>query len=145
MADNNGNSNGLINALLVPIVLALTVGGTSPWWWQYTPWSNSSVNPPDPPVNRTSITVSYLGDIYGCALPLTMRIGDREFIPRGNSFLIDGVKIGDQNYQINGTIQCPYFGACQAEGSGSINITPNKIYNVVWQNTHVGICKVTLQ
>lgn len=31
---SNGNPNSLINILLVPIILALVVGGTAPWWFE---------------------------------------------------------------------------------------------------------------
>lgn len=137
MMSDNAKYNGSIERIIVPILLALLVGGTVPWWWQYTPWYNGN-----PPIDRTTITIAYLGDPWNCNLPLMIRIGDREFAPQGSYFPVDGIKLGQQNYQINGTINCNILGSCQAHGTGSINILPNKSYNVIWApNT----CRVILQ
>ncbi len=103
--------------------------------------------PADPPSgpDRTEISLAYLGDQYNCTLDLEIAIGDRTFVPQGNVFRASDVAEGRQPYEINGRIQCPYVGECQARGQGTLAVTPNASYNVVWVNNEVAMCDVVLQ
>ncbi len=105
--------------------------------------------PPDTPaiLDRASISIAYTGDYYGCRLPVEISIGDRSLYPSGSgySFVYNDVAVGQQPYQIEGQIQCPSVGNCQAFGNGSINVIPGNEYYIRWQNVAVGQCSVILQ
>lgn len=92
----------------------------------------------------TSITVAYTGDLYGCGLLLGMDIGGVEFIPMGNSFFVQNVPLGIQEYAILGSIECPSIGSCTASGVGQINVVPGGTYMVQWNNTAYAQCTVQL-
>ena len=100
-------------------------------------------NPPPPP-RRTSIFLAYAGDMYGCVLTLSVRIGDKRVRPQGSFFEVSGVEPGWQDYRISGQIGCPGVGTCQASGEGSIDVSPDNTYNVIWQNVGIGQCSVML-
>jgi hypothetical protein len=117
-------------------------------------WSRGSNDRPNPPPpkpapsvspQRTSILISYAGDAYGCALPIRIVLGDRRYTPQGRAFQADGVRIGRQNYRIDGTISCPYIGRCQVQGTGTINVTQGGAYHFQWQNVGYGQCNAWLR
>lgn len=93
----------------------------------------------------TSIGVAYAGDYYSCQLPVTITIGDQSFIPTSNLHTVSNVALGSQSYSIAGQIHCPSIGSCQVEGSGVINVTANRRFNIVWQNVDIGYCTAVLQ
>lgn len=94
-------------------------------------------------VSRVSVNIIYRGDSYNCLLPITIRIGDMEFVPTGNSMIFDDVPVGNTTYEITGTINCS-IGTCTAYGSGEINIQSGASYYVMWQNTEYGQCTIGL-
>lgn len=53
MADNRGG-NGVLGKILVAVVVALAVGGTSPWWWRELVGENGE--PTSGPVRSPSLT-----------------------------------------------------------------------------------------
>lgn len=81
---------------------------------------------------RVTATLKYMGDIYDCALDLSIRIGDQTYTPMGNSVLLQGLKSGNQSYSVNGYIDCGYEGNCNASGTGQVFINPNANYYVMW-------------
>lgn len=81
---------------------------------------------------RVTATLKYMGDIYDCALDLSIRIGDQTYTPMGNSVLLQGLKSGNQSYSVNGYIDCGYEGNCNASGTGQVYINANANYYVMW-------------
>lgn len=158
---NNDNKSNVVGQTIVTVVVALLVGGTSPWWWNEffgkdsQPTSSSPVPtnsvisadlpPSSAPIQRTSISVAYRGDAYGCSLPLSIQVGDQEFYPQGYFFEVNGIMTGQQEYQIDGQIQCPTIGTCQVYGQGFVEVVSSRVYYLVWQNTALGQCQATLQ
>lgn len=90
---------------------------------------------------RVSITLNYTGDLIGCVLDLSVKIGSKSFNPIGNSVSLSDLKPGQQNYSISGLISCGYAGSCQATGSGSINVISGGQYYIVW-NANYYNCQV---
>ncbi len=60
-------------------------------------------------------------------------------------FQANGVLEGRQPYEIEGTIECPALGWCEAWGEGTLDVQPNASYNVVWQGADYETCDVILQ
>ncbi len=96
---------------------------------------------PDP---RTAVTLAYLGDAEGCGLGISIDIGDRSYLPIGNSFVASDVATGLQGYEIHGSIVCPFSGQCEVSGSGTIDVATGRTFFVQWQNVAVGLCDVVL-
>ena len=44
------------------------------------------------------------------------------------------------NIKFAGQIDCPTVGSCQVFGEGTIDVVPNGVYYMVWQNTALGQC-----
>jgi len=93
----------------------------------------------------TSVQIVYVGDNYGCNLPLSITIGNRTFTPTSNSFSVSGIPLGEQAYRIQGQINCQTLGGCNAIGQGQINVTENSVFYIGWQNVAYSQCKVWLQ
>jgi hypothetical protein len=158
---NNENKSNVVGQTIATVVVALLVGGTSPWWWNEFFGKDSQSNSPSPtptnsllpndsspspsPIQRTSISVAYRGDGFGCSLPLSIQIGDQKFYPQGYFFEVNGIMTGQQGYQIDGQIQCPTIGTCQVYGQGFVEVVSSRTYYLVWQNTALGQCQATLQ
>lgn len=157
------NSESVFWKIAVPVIVALLVGGTSPWWWQEffsqsrepdspsadppiaTPTPDSPTPTPSAPT-RTSIRIAYRGDYDQCSLPILIDIGDQSLYPSGKGYVFqyNNVEVGQQPYQVEGQIQCPTLGNCQASGSGSINVIPGNEYYIYWSNVAFGQCNVSL-
>lgn len=93
----------------------------------------------------TSVQIVYLGDDYGCNLPITITIGNKTFTPTGDTFQVSGIAYGEQGYQIQGQINCQTIGGCNAYGQGTINVTEDATFYIRWQNVAFSQCKVWLQ
>ena len=92
----------------------------------------------------TDVTLSYLGDQYACVLQLQVKIGNATAVPTSNFFKMHNVPLGRQDYTINGQIGCVQLGSCIARGQGTLNVEEDDTYNVVWGNSAIGQCQVTL-
>jgi hypothetical protein len=78
----------------------------------------------------------------GCGLALSIKIGDKQFHPLSNPAILKGAQLGDQEYNVSGTVQCS--GAwCYAYGSGSIDIEDGSTYTIDVVNNLPGKCEVT--
>jgi hypothetical protein len=119
------------------------------------PPSPDKANPADRTVSKmleesqrntltTTITIAYLGDLYGCGLQLNLNIGGVAFTPTSNSFTVYNIPAGVQSYSINGSIGCLLAGSCTAGGSGQINVVPGGTYYINWSNTAYAQCTVLL-
>ncbi len=93
---------------------------------------------------RTTVTLSYAGDVYGCVLDLALDVGDQSVRPSSNVVRLDGVEVGRQPYRIRGTIGCPGLGACQVGGAGTLAVEPGVVADLVWSNDAPGGCSATL-
>ena len=81
---------------------------------------------------QVSVTLNYMGDMYDCALDLSINIGGQNYRPTGNSVQLSGLGSGNQNYSINGFIDCGYDGNCAATGNGQVFIEANANYYIMW-------------
>lgn len=90
------------------------------------------------------IQIRYLGDWYACNLQLTIEIGGKRFRPTGSMYTVRDVPLGEADYEIDGMITCPMAGACNASGSGTIEIRDGATYDVSWQNTAYAQCTIML-
>jgi len=166
MSGSNKN-DGPLGQIIASVVIALLVGGSAPWWWQAlfagedtpnpqppeqiapTPEPTASPTPspqPEPVEPRlTSISVAYRGDYFGCSLPVSISVAGQAFYPDAAIYQISNVEVGQQQYQVGGQINCPTVGSCQVSGQGTIDVVPNGVYYMVWQNTGVGQCSAILQ
>jgi hypothetical protein len=95
--------------------------------------------------STTTITIGYSGDQYGCYLPVNINIGGAYFAPQGNRYMVSNIPVGQQQYVIQGTINCGVYGSCTAYGEGTLYVQPGATYWIVWQNTSVGYCSIGLQ
>lgn len=109
---------------------------------------NLPSNTPADSTPRGTISVQYTGDAMGgCVLNLGMNLGGQDFAPTGNPYAVNGVALGASQYTISGSISCPSPNgplSCIANGAGSLRLRNGGVYNVVWQNTALGQCQVTL-
>jgi hypothetical protein len=93
----------------------------------------------------TNVTLNYAGDYYGCVLQIQVKIGTTTAVPTSNSFTMQNVPLGRQNYTINGQIGCTALNAsCVARGQGTITVDVDDVYNVVWSNPAIAQCAVSL-
>lgn len=151
MSSDNKN-NSLIVQIISSVIIALLAGATAPWWWQEIK-SFFARKPPEPSPTptptytpqKTLINIAYLGDNFGCVLPIAINISGQYFYPQGNFSTINNIDLGQQRYQITGQIRCQTIGNCQVYGEGVINVIPNNTYYVIWQNTSIGQCTARLQ
>jgi hypothetical protein len=98
-----------------------------------------------PAARNADVDLVYLGDNYGCNLQIVVNIGGQTAQPTGNRYTISNVPVGDQHYTVRGTITCATVGQCAASGSGNLTVMDGAEYDVVWLNTAVGRCDVTLK
>ena len=60
-------------------------------------------------------------------------IAGTPFHPTSNPFAASGVKIGAQEYAIDGVINCPGRRAIKASGSGAIDVHEGAVFDFAWQ------------
>ncbi len=115
-------NDGALAQIIASVVIALLVGGSAPWWWQeffsredaLDPQPPERIDPiPEPTVSpapspqpepieprRTSISVAYRGDYYGCNLPVSISVAGQEFYPDAAIYQIGDIEVGQQQYQL---------------------------------------------
>ncbi len=93
---------------------------------------------------RAPVNLFYGGDFDGCLLSISVSIGDKTVLPAGNTFPMQDVLTGTQEYAIFGTIACPTAGQCEASGSGLVDVVPNRTFSIDWMNVAFAACDVTL-
>jgi len=110
------------------------------------PTETNTVEVPKPTeANTVEVSISYLGDLWGCVLPIKISIGGRSFTPISNFYSVKNIPVGDQEYTITGQVNCSTLGACTVYGKGTISVEEGKVFYVVWRNTTVGKCDMWLQ
>lgn len=87
---------------------------------------------PPAPVT-TTIVVQYAADRHKCTPDLNLTIAGAPYHPTSNPFAATGVKLGAQEYTIDGVINCPNRRAIPASGSGAIDVHEGAVFDVAWQ------------
>ncbi len=137
-------------ALVIGLAMLSAMMGSDEPKSETLPFGTTSLPPESlpPPTSATSTTIylQYTGDSFGgCSLNLRWMIGNSGINPTLNPQPVPGVPIGQIQFQVDGTIQCPYSGFCNAAGSGMITVEPNATYNILWQQTGPATCGANLQ
>ena len=107
-----------------------------------------SVSPPVHNDRRGAISLRYTGDPAGCQLSLNWSVGNQQFQPTANPYLVRGVVLGEAQYSVAGVIACPSPAGvvgCAASGGGSLLLRNGAMYDIVWQRTaNFTQCEVAL-
>ncbi|MBP9152947.1 MAG: M48 family metalloprotease [Flavobacteriales bacterium] len=115
-----------------------------------TPTKENSGSVPKPRIDiellktSTDIRIVYLGDEYGCRLPITITIGNRTFTPISSSYQIMDIPKGSQKYKIEGKINCPKSQCWIVESTGTIDVKANSTFYVHWKSEPWMKCKAWL-
>lgn len=89
---------------------------------------------PTPPAPTTAtIVLQYASDRHKCTPDLNVTIAGAPFHPTSNPYAATGVKIGAQEYAIDGLINCPGRKAIRASGSGAIDVRQGAVFDFAWQ------------
>ena len=106
------------------------------------------VPPPLRTDSRGAISLRYTGDPAGCQLSLNWSVGNQQFQPNANPYLVSGVVLGESQYSVAGVIACPSPAGvvgCSASGGGSLLLSNGAMYDIVWQRTaNFAQCEVAL-
>lgn len=96
--------------------------------------------------NTGSINIRYTGDSGNCSVNIAIWLenNDLTITPTGNFFSVDNLILGDDYYEIAGTISCPQVGSCVASGEDGIDLRNGYIYDIVWENADLGQCNIGL-
>jgi hypothetical protein len=89
--------------------------------------------PVPPPPATATIVLQYASDRHKCTPDLNLTIAGASFHPTSNTFAASGVKLGAQEYTINGLINCPGRKAARASGSGAIDVREGAVFDFVWR------------
>lgn len=89
------------------------------------------VAPPAP--TTATIVLQYAADRHKCTPDLNLTIAGAPYHPTSNPFAATGVKIGAQEYAIDGLINCPGRRAIKASGSGAIDVHEGEVFDLAWQ------------
>ncbi|MGC1798407.1 MAG: hypothetical protein WA713_20100, partial [Candidatus Acidiferrales bacterium] len=90
-------------------------------------------NPVPPAPTTATIVLQYASDRHKCTPDLNVTIAGAPYHPATNPFAASGVKIGAQEYTIDGVINCPGRRAIKASGSGAIDVHEGAIFDLAWQ------------
>jgi TIR domain-containing protein len=86
-----------------------------------------------PPPTTATIVLQYAADRHKCTPDLNLTIAGAPYHPTANPFAATGVKIGAQEYAIDGVINCPGRHAIKASGSGAIDVHEGAVFDLAWQ------------
>ena len=89
------------------------------------------VVPPAP--TTATIVLKYAADRHKCAPDLNLTIAGAPYHPTSNPFAASGVKIGAQEYAIDGVINCPGRRTIKASGAGAIDVHEGAVFDFAWQ------------
>jgi hypothetical protein len=77
--------------------------------------------------------LKYAADRHKCTPDLNLTIAGAPYHPTSNPFAASGVKIGAQEYAIDGVINCPGRRTIKASGAGAIDVQEGAIFDFAWQ------------
>ena len=144
--------NSLRNSIIGPVIVALLVGGTAPWWWQTisgesqegTAVRNVETLPEEAPNGSvaeeeivdqvTSIELRYKGDSNYCFDTMIIGVGGRQATRmQQGKFVVNDIKTGNQSYLISGQIRCPDGGHCVLNSQGEVDVVKDGVYYLEWE------------
>lgn len=96
------------------------------------------------PIKTTTISIEYRGDAMACYLNLSMKIAGKSINPNSNRVLMHDIPLGNNEYSVNGSIDCGINGICNASGTGKLFVEKNATFYVIWENNAYGQCNVSL-
>jgi hypothetical protein len=77
--------------------------------------------------------LQYASDRHKCTPDLSVTIAGTPYHPTSNPYAASGVKIGAQEYAIDGLISCPGRKAIKASGTGAIDVHEGAVFDFAWQ------------
>jgi hypothetical protein len=86
-----------------------------------------------PAPTTATIVLQYAADRHKCTPDLNLTIAGAPYHPTSNPFAASGVKIGAQEYAIDGVINCPGRRVIKASGSGAIDVREGAVFDLAWQ------------
>lgn len=89
------------------------------------------VAPPAP--TTATIVLQYASDRHKCTPDLNLTIAGAPFHPTSNPFAASGVKLGAQEFKIDGVINCPGRRPIKAGGAGAIDVHEGAVFDLAWQ------------
>ena len=102
---------------------------------------------------KADIALAYTGDLAGCGLTISVRLGDRTVVHYGNLFGVQGLPTGRTSYSVSGSISCPSIDpitglprpvSCLAMGRGELDVRDGGTYYIRWVNDSPGQCTISL-
>jgi hypothetical protein len=101
-------------------------------------WAVVRSRKPNPPVaspapTTATIVLQYASDRHKCTPDLNVTIAGTPYHPTSNPYAASGVKIGAQEYAIDGLINCPGRKAIKASGAGAIDVHEGAVFDFAWQ------------
>lgn len=101
-------------------------------------WAVVRARKPKPPVvppapATATIVLQYASDRHKCTPDLNVTIAGAPYHPTSNPYAASGVKIGAQEYAIDGLINCPGRKAIRASGAGAIDVHEGAVFDFAWQ------------
>jgi hypothetical protein len=88
---------------------------------------------PLPAPTTATIVLQYAADRHKCTPDLNLTIAGAPYHPTSNPFAATGVKIGAQEYAIDGVINCPGRHTIKASGAGAIDVHEGAVFDLAWQ------------
>jgi hypothetical protein len=101
-------------------------------------WAVVRARKPKPPVvppapATATIVLQYASDRHKCTPDLNVTIAGTPYHPTSNPYAASGVKIGAQEYAIDGLINCPGRKAIKTSGTGAIDVHEGAVFDFAWQ------------
>jgi hypothetical protein len=115
----------------IAIAAAAVIVAASAWAVVRSRKPNPPVVPPAP--TTATIVFQYASDRHKCTPDLNVTIAGAPYRPTSNPFAASGVKIGAQEYAIDGLINCPGKKAIKASGTGAIDVHEGAVFDFAWQ------------
>ncbi len=116
----------------IAVAAAAVVLAVSAWAIVHARNTPKPVIAPPAPTTAT-IVLQYASDRHKCTPDLNVTIAGTPYHPASNPFAASGVKIGAQEYTIDGLINCPNRKAIKASGSGAIDVHEGAVFDLAWQ------------
>jgi hypothetical protein len=128
---------------IIAIAAVAVMAATGTWAFVHYSKPKPPIPPPPTPATAT-IMIQYHSDHHKCTPDLNVTIAGVSFHPASNPFAASGVKLGAQDYIIDGLINCPGKKAIKATGSGAVEVQENAVFDLAWQAKPGGVSNVDM-